>query len=195
MKLGFKRASGRPRRWDGRRDDRPDNRVVAESERSGRMDSRSAGVVGGRDLADVSRPDVGRYFPARTDASAVVRGTGCAAARLVPGSRAWSCAAWRDVWLGRPRDNVSRVVLRDRPVLNFGRDFRRTDMIWPSAKHSFSASRTARLGAVLDRAVWTVFTLLVVTPFLLIQIRPFQLRWKVNSIRARRELVLMKSIE
>ncbi|CAA7049276.1 unnamed protein product [Microthlaspi erraticum] len=48
---------------------------------------------------------------------------------------------------------------------------------------------------ILDRAVWTVFTLLVVTPFLLIQIRPFQLRWKVNSIRARRELVLMKSIE
>ncbi|CAA7050375.1 unnamed protein product [Microthlaspi erraticum] len=40
-----------------------------------------------------------------------------------------------------------------------------------------------------------VFTRLVVTPFLLIQIRPFQLRWKVNSIRERRELVLMKSIE
>ncbi|CAA7059867.1 unnamed protein product [Microthlaspi erraticum] len=59
-----------------------------------------------------------------------------------------------------------------------------------------SAGRSARFGRrfSIDR-LWTVFALLAISPFLLIQMRPFQLRWKVNSIRARRELVLMKSIE
>ncbi|CAA7033544.1 unnamed protein product, partial [Microthlaspi erraticum] len=38
----------------------------------GRMDSRSAGVVGRIEIWPmVSRPDAGRSFPARTDASAV----------------------------------------------------------------------------------------------------------------------------
>ncbi|CAA7021334.1 unnamed protein product [Microthlaspi erraticum] len=67
---------------------------------------------------------------------------------------------------------------------------------WPSAEHAFLGQPDCAVGrCFLNRAVWTVSTLLVVTPFLLIQIRPFQLRWKVNSIIARMELILMKSIE
>ncbi|CAA7040690.1 unnamed protein product [Microthlaspi erraticum] len=59
-----------------------------------------------------------------------------------------------------------------------------------------SAGRSARLGRGFSiEPPGPVFAILAITPFLLIQMRPFQLRWKVNSLRARRELVLMKSIE
>ncbi|CAA7051178.1 unnamed protein product [Microthlaspi erraticum] len=98
------------------------------------------------DLADeISRPDA-RQFPGSD--GAFVRGTrSCAAARLASRLALWSCAAWSGVaW--PTAGLVSRVVMRDRPmVLDFGRDFRRTDEIWPSVEHRSSASRTARLGA------------------------------------------------
>ncbi|CAA7056570.1 unnamed protein product [Microthlaspi erraticum] len=148
----------------------------------------------------VSRPDVGRCFPARTEPSAVVREIGYAAARLCfPARAAWSCAARRGrSWRGRLRVLVSRVVMHDRPngfelwprLQMDGRNFGR------ERNMRSSAGRSARFGRrfSIDR-LWTVFAVLAISPFLLIQMRPFQLRWKVNSIRARRELVLMKSIE
>ncbi|CAA7037653.1 unnamed protein product [Microthlaspi erraticum] len=40
-----------------------------------------------------------------------------------------------------------------------------------------------------------VFTDLIITPCLLIQMMRIHLRWRVNSIRARCEVVLMKSVE
>ncbi|CAA7057064.1 unnamed protein product [Microthlaspi erraticum] len=113
---------------------------------------------------------------------------------LFPARAAWSCAA-----------GVSGCGLADRGQCFPGRvrsadglelwPRLQTDDVWPSVEHRSRPAGLRGWALILDRAVWTVFTLLVVTPFLLIQIRPFQLRWKVNSIRARRELVLMKSIE
>ncbi|CAA7049385.1 unnamed protein product [Microthlaspi erraticum] len=90
----------------------------------------------------------------------IVRGTRDVARPrgLLPGSRG---VAWR-LWRGRPRA-VSRVVMRDRPS-GFG--------LWPRLQtdgHSFGRARNivprpAGLrgwALFLDRAVWTVFTLLV----------------------------------
>ncbi|CAA7041003.1 unnamed protein product [Microthlaspi erraticum] len=117
----------------------------------GRMISWSAGVVGRMKIwLMVSRPDVGRFFPARTDTLAMVRENVCAAARLYSSVHvAWSCAAWRGrLWHGRPRALVSRVVMRDRPF-GFG--------LWPRLQTDgskfgrernmrSSASRSARSG-------------------------------------------------
>ncbi|CAA7048859.1 unnamed protein product [Microthlaspi erraticum] len=147
MKLGFKKGFGSTAAL-GRSVGMIGRTVGSWPSRNGcgRMDSRSAGLVGRIEIWPmVSRPDVGRSFPARTDASAVVREVGCAAAR--PCSRlARHGRARRGVErlkLGRPRDNVSRVVLHDQPVgfelwprlQSDGHDFSR-----------FSASRTARFG-------------------------------------------------
>ncbi|CAA7039517.1 unnamed protein product [Microthlaspi erraticum] len=165
------------------------------SERSWPDDLRSAGCGRtGWNLADGF--SAGRDEP---EPSAVVREKVARPRGLFPGSRgmvvrgeAWTVVAWPTAGL------VSRVVMRDRPngfelwprLQSDGRNFGRERNIVP---------RPAGLrgwALILDR--WlsgAVFTLLAITPFLLIQMRPFQLRWKVNSIRARRELVLMKSIE
>ncbi|CAA7025701.1 unnamed protein product [Microthlaspi erraticum] len=95
----------------------------------------------------VSRPDVGRSSRlGRMHRPWYANGLRGREA-CFPARAAWSCAAGVTL-LGRPRDNVSRVVMRDRPVVwNFGRDFSRTDMFWPSAEHRSSASRSARSDA------------------------------------------------
>ncbi|CAA7045551.1 unnamed protein product, partial [Microthlaspi erraticum] len=147
-----KTVSGRPRRSDGRRDDRPDSRVLAESERSvaGWFHGRPA-WSGGEDLADGFSAGRGTFFPGSDGCIGRGTRTGCAAARpCFPARALWSCAAWRErLKLGRPRDNVSRVALRDRPNgFDFGRDFSRTEYGFGRARNiRSSASRTARSGA------------------------------------------------
>ncbi|CAA7019699.1 unnamed protein product [Microthlaspi erraticum] len=151
-----KTASGRPRRSDGR-----SGRSAGQSG-LGRVGTVVAGcfTVGrcGRtdeDLADGFSAGRGTFFPARTDASAVVR-------EMVARPRGFSRLARHGrarrgvaLWLGRPRA-VSRVVMRDRPTVwtlaetSVGRTF------WPSAEHSFLGQPDCAVRAlILDRAVWS----------------------------------------
>ncbi|CAA7053128.1 unnamed protein product [Microthlaspi erraticum] len=107
----------------------PNSRVVAESERSWP----DGFTVGRRGRTDeiwpmISRPDVGRSFPARTDASAVVRGRVARPRGLFP-ARALVVRGVACVWLGRPRDMFpGSCCVIGRSVWNFGRDFSRTDV-------------------------------------------------------------------
>ncbi|CAA7022541.1 unnamed protein product [Microthlaspi erraticum] len=149
------------------------------------MVSRSAAEVGRvMDWPMLSQPDAGCGFPAQMAPSAVVREIGRAAARrCFPARAAWSAPHGIEWWwLGRPRD-----IFPGRDAYSAG-----WIELWPRLQTDGFGFDRPRF---LDRAAGPVFTLLVITPFLLIQMRPFQLRWKVNSLRARRELVLMKSIE
>ncbi|CAA7043003.1 unnamed protein product [Microthlaspi erraticum] len=126
-------------------------------------------------------------------------------------SRYVSCAARprgvasRFAWYDRARFRLRDSGLADRgtmlpgSVRGLGRcsggTDERSDVGRPRDGCS-SAGRSARFGrGFLIEPPGPIFAILIIIPFLLIQMMPIHLRWKVNSLRVRGEMVLMKSIE
>ncbi|CAA7030796.1 unnamed protein product [Microthlaspi erraticum] len=119
----------------------------------------------------------------------------CAARPRGVASRLSRCDHARH-WL-RGSDLADRGTLLPMSVRGLGRGSGGMDVfgLWPTVERS-SAGRSARLSRGFSiEPPGPVLAILAITPFLLIQLRPFLLRWKFNSLRARMELVFMKSIE
>ncbi|CAA7037698.1 unnamed protein product [Microthlaspi erraticum] len=189
-------ASGRPYRSDGRSGRLASCRVVV-GYRHGRVDrgrefSRLFVGFGRVDrLAEVFGQDVGRGLPCRTVRSAAERELCRAAARrCLPVRAVWS---WLVIMVWPTADDASRIGTWARPwtwqdVRMFG--------CWPTAGRMFLGQLFRSFGRGFSiEPPRPVFAILTITHFLLIQMMPIQLRWRVNSLRARGELVLMKSIE
>ncbi|CAA7016802.1 unnamed protein product [Microthlaspi erraticum] len=190
-----KTASGRPRRSDGRSGRSAGQSGLGESERSW-PDDFTVGRLGRRmDLADGF--SAGRGTSSRLGrmhrpwyANGLRGREACFPARALGRARRGVTLAWPTAGQCFPGR------MRDRPDgLDFGRDFSRTYGFGRARNIRSSASRTARSALILDMAVWSSLHSFGYNSFSTHPNRPFQLRWKVNSIRARRELVLMKSIE
>ncbi|CAA7062281.1 unnamed protein product [Microthlaspi erraticum] len=156
-----KRASGRPRRWDGRSGRSAGHRVVAESERSWP----DGFTVGRRGRTDEIWPMIlGRTWDVLPGSDGCIgRGTRGLRGReaCFPARALWSCAAGVGVLADRGTMFPGSCCVIGRVGLDFGRDFSRTDTL---AERGTFVPRPAGLrgwALILDRAVWTVFTLLV----------------------------------